>query len=67
MTLAFPSRARSVTDSPLSTQQLRTLRTQRQFSAYRRLAVAILGVDVATLTCELRRARIESQYSQIAA
>ena len=41
-------------------QMHRIARTQRQNIAYRRLAVAIVGVDIATLTRELRKRRFES-------
>jgi len=45
----------------------RMARRQRQNGAYRRLAAAIVGVDVSTLTRELRKRRFESQDAHKAA
>ena len=39
-------------------QTYRLTRGARRDRAYRRLAIAILGLDVAALTSELRRARL---------
>jgi hypothetical protein len=45
----------------------RLVRTECQNVAYHRLAAAILGVDVVTLTHELRERRLEPRYSPKAA
>jgi hypothetical protein len=48
-------------------QRLASQRTQEDIIAYRRLVATILGVDIATLTRELRKRRIETHNTQKAA
>ena len=67
MTSPHTGQTPSITYYPFSTQPLRTMQTQGQVAAYRRLAIAILGLDVATRTRELRKDRGESQHAQKAA
>ena len=59
MTSPHTGQTPSITYYPFSTQPLRTMQTQGQVAAYRRLAIAILGLDVATAHASSARAEVK--------